>query len=79
MQTNLHPTIAASIAHWTPPTICRRCDAVIEAIAHTLTDCDREQIDQAMLADKKNGGYERRALATGLKDQKKLIDCGAMS
>ena len=66
---NLHPTISASIAHWMPPTICRRCDSEIDVTAHTLTDCEREQIDAAMLAEKRNGDRERRALADGIKHQ----------
>ena len=43
----LHPTIAASIAHWTPPTLCRRCDDVIDVKAHTLDDCEASQQHQA--------------------------------
>lgn len=30
-----------------PPVICRRCDTQHDPLAHTLTDCEREQIDQA--------------------------------
>jgi len=48
----MHPTIAASIAHWMPPpTICRRCDDVIDVDAHTLDDCESTQQQQAIAAD----------------------------
>ena len=52
MSNNIHPTIAASIAHWIPPpTICRRCDDVIDVAAHTLAACESAQQEQALAAD----------------------------
>jgi hypothetical protein len=67
--THVHPTFAPYLASIAPPIICRRCEDVIDANAHTLDDCERQQIDTAMLAYKQNGGRDRRALAAGIKHQ----------
>ena len=66
-------------ARWTPPTICRRCNGVINAMAHTLSDCQRQQMDAAMLADKQRQGYQQRAQALANKDQLKLMDTGVLA
>ena len=47
----MNPVIAQALAPWTPPTICRRCDDVIDAEAHTLGDCDAAQQNAAIAAD----------------------------
>lgn len=46
MSANLKPTTAQAVP-WTPPTICRRCDDVIDANTHTLDDCEASQVHQA--------------------------------
>ena len=49
--------------------ICRKCGGHFDAVGHTFAECEAHQIDMAMLADKRNGGRERRALAAGIKHQ----------
>ena len=49
----MHPIFQRIIdtAPHAPPTICRRCDDVIDVAAHTLADCESTQQEKALAAD----------------------------
>lgn len=50
-------------------TICRRCDGMYESAIHDFAECERHQIDAAMLADKRNSGRAQSSLVAGIKYQ----------
>ena len=57
-----------------PPTICRRCDDVIDAEDHTLSDCETSQQAQAIAADlayneDKANRLNNEAFARAMQDQ----------
>lgn len=80
----LNPVIAQALAPWTPPTICRRCDDVIDAEAHTLGDCDAAQQNAAIAADlayNQDKAHRRNNddFARALKFQAQQMDCGVLA
>ncbi len=87
----LAPTIAQVFAPYfstprenPPPTICRRCDDVIDVDAHTLDDCEEVQQQAAIDADlaynrdkahrKNNEDFVR-----GMKLQMQQMDAGVLA
>ncbi len=63
-------------AHYKPPTICRRCDDVIDVKAHTLDECEEIQQQAAIAADLalNRNKVERRLNDAYVRDMQRQID-----
>ena len=71
-------------APYAPPTICRRCDDVIDVAAHTLDDCEDTQQAAAIAADlaynrDKAHRKNNEDFARAMKLQMQQADCGVLS